>query len=61
MRIVLYAKKYFTFSRKALKVNLHSFLVERWLSGRKRTTRNRLTGNRPWVRIPPSPFNSLDQ
>ena len=30
--------------------------LERWLSGRKRTTRNRLTGNRPWVRIPPSPF-----
>ncbi len=29
---------------------------ERWLSGRKRTTRNRLKGNLPWVRIPPSPF-----
>ena len=32
--------------------------VERWLSGRKRTTRNRLKGNLPWVRIPPSPFLS---
>ena len=30
--------------------------LERWLSGRKRTTRNRLKGNLPWVRIPPSPF-----
>ena len=29
--------------------------LERWLSGRKRTTRNRLKGNLPWVRIPPSP------
>ena len=29
---------------------------ERWLSGRKRTTRNRLIGNYSWVRIPPSPF-----
>ena len=30
--------------------------LERWLSGRKRTTRNRLKGNLPWVRIPPSPL-----
>ena len=29
---------------------------ERWLSGRKRTIRNRLIGNYSWVRIPPSPF-----
>ena len=28
---------------------------ERWLSGRKRTTRNRLIGNYSWVRIPPFP------
>ena len=33
--------------------------MERWLSGRKRTTRNRLIGNYSWVRIPPSPFNNL--
>ena len=30
---------------------------ERWLSGRKRTTRNRLIGNYSWVRIPPSPYD----
>ena len=30
--------------------------MERWLSGRKRTIRNRLTGDCSWVRIPPSPF-----
>ena len=29
--------------------------MERWLSGRKRTIRNRLIGNYSWVRIPPSP------
>ena len=33
--------------------------MERWLSGRKRTIRNRLTGDCSWVRIPPSPFNYL--
>ena len=30
--------------------------MERWLSGRKRTIRNRLTGDCSWVRIPPSPL-----
>ena len=30
--------------------------MERWLSGRKRTIRNRLTGDCSWVRIPPSPY-----
>ena len=40
---------------RAAAVPLHR-RVERWLSGRKRTTRNRLKGNLPWVRIPPSPF-----
>ena len=33
--------------------------MERWLSGRKRTIRNRLTGDCSWVRIPPSPCNYL--
>ncbi len=31
--------------------------MERWLSGRKRTIRNRLTGDCSWVRIPPSPYD----
>ena len=33
--------------------------MERWLSGRKRTIRNRLTGDCSWVRIPPSPLYFL--
>ena len=34
---------------------------ERWLSGRKRTTRNRLIGNYSWVRIPPSPLKIVSR
>ena len=42
---------------------MHTYInVERWLSGRKRTTRNRLIGSYSWVRIPPSPdFFSVGQ
>ena len=37
---------------------MYSPIGERWLSGLKRTTRNRLIGIYSWVRIPPSPLTN---